>query len=187
LSRRVGVSGPQVHRYESGTTRIATSRLMAIAEVLGVSVETLTGTMPKELHAVRRAVADDDRASRMTRRIGQRSPTELDSAVGQRIRRRRIALGISLQELSQRVGVSGPQVHRYENGTTRIAASRLIAIAEVLGVSVQTLTGAMIEEPPSRLQETERLLSAFCAIDCPEQRHALLELARCMAIADFRE
>ncbi|MGK7871086.1 helix-turn-helix domain-containing protein [Falsiroseomonas sp. E2-1-a20] len=39
----VGVTGAQFHRYETGATRIATSRLLGIATALGVRPETLMG------------------------------------------------------------------------------------------------------------------------------------------------
>jgi transcriptional regulator with XRE-family HTH domain len=40
----VGVTGAQFHRYETGATRIATSRLLGIATALGVRPEVLMGT-----------------------------------------------------------------------------------------------------------------------------------------------
>jgi transcriptional regulator with XRE-family HTH domain len=40
----VGVTGAQFHRYETGATRIATSRLLGIATALGVRPELLMGT-----------------------------------------------------------------------------------------------------------------------------------------------
>jgi transcriptional regulator with XRE-family HTH domain len=40
----VGVTGAQFHRYETGATRIATSRLLGIATALGVRPEMLMGT-----------------------------------------------------------------------------------------------------------------------------------------------
>ncbi|MGK7861142.1 helix-turn-helix domain-containing protein [Falsiroseomonas sp. E2-1-a4] len=40
----VGVTGAQFHRYETGATRIATSRLLGIAAALGVRAEALVGT-----------------------------------------------------------------------------------------------------------------------------------------------
>jgi transcriptional regulator with XRE-family HTH domain len=39
----VGVTGAQFHRYETGATRIATSRLLGIATALGVRPEALVG------------------------------------------------------------------------------------------------------------------------------------------------
>lgn len=63
-----------------------------------------------------------------------RSPNALDAAVGGRIAQRRSALGLSQSTLAQRLGVSAQQVQKYEAGSNRISASRLCAIAGVLGV-----------------------------------------------------
>lgn len=111
-----------------------------------------------------------------------RSPTALDRAVGRRIRERRVALGMPLQLLSRRIGVSGPQLQRYEMGHTRIAAGRLIAIADALDISVETLAGSPPQERPQAAEDAELLLSAFRAIICPARRRALVALARSMAM-----
>lgn len=60
----------------------------------------------------------------------------VDSLVGQRIRARRMALGISQAELGREIGVRFQQVQKYESGTNRVSASRLWAIAGVLDVHV---------------------------------------------------
>ena len=49
----------------------------------------------------------------------------VDQFVGERIRARRINLGLSLQQLAETIGVTYQQAHKYEKGTNRIAASRL--------------------------------------------------------------
>jgi transcriptional regulator with XRE-family HTH domain len=41
VAARIGVTGAQFHRYETGTTRITTSRLIAIAEALNMRPDTL--------------------------------------------------------------------------------------------------------------------------------------------------
>ncbi|WP_205082793.1 helix-turn-helix domain-containing protein [Paracraurococcus ruber] len=122
-----------------------------------------------------------------TRATTKRSPTDADSAVGQRIRDRRLAMGMPLSELSARIGVSNPQMHRYECGLTRVAASRLIAIAAALGVSVDMLTSNTAEAGrlgPAEEAEVGLLLKAFSNIGQPEQRSALIALARSMAEAE---
>ncbi|WP_270935708.1 helix-turn-helix domain-containing protein [Falsiroseomonas oryzae] len=111
----------------------------------------------------------------------------MDAAVGRRIRDHRIAAGMALGELSSRVGVSQPQLYRYEAGLTRVAASRLIMIAEVLGISVEALTGsgASAGQPrPTGSAEIDVLLRAFNNIGQPERRMALIALARSMADTD---
>lgn len=59
-----------------------------------------------------------------------------DFHVGQRIRFRRLSLGLSQAKLGERLGVSFQQVQKYERGGSRVSASMLYEIAGVLGASV---------------------------------------------------
>lgn len=60
----------------------------------------------------------------------------MDAYVGERISARRTALGLSQSALGQRLGVSFQQVQKYENGSNRVSATRLHAIATLLGTSI---------------------------------------------------
>jgi transcriptional regulator with XRE-family HTH domain len=64
----------------------------------------------------------------------KRSPNPVDKHVGNRVRMRRLMLGISQQNLGGALGVSFQQVQKYENGANRIGASRLQRISEILKV-----------------------------------------------------
>ena len=57
---------------------------------------------------------------------------EMDANVGIRIRKRRLELGLTQQELAAKLGLSYQQVQKYETGANRISAGRLWAIAKVL-------------------------------------------------------
>jgi len=70
-----------------------------------------------------------------------KSPEHIDIEVGQRIRIYRKAKGLSQTTLADQLGVTFQQVQKYENGTNRIGAGRLMRIAQVLGVRVTTLLG----------------------------------------------
>ena len=59
-------------------------------------------------------------------------PHRLDVAIGQRIRERRRAVGMSQQTLAELVGVTFQQVQKYERGANRISFSRLIEVADAL-------------------------------------------------------
>jgi transcriptional regulator with XRE-family HTH domain len=61
------------------------------------------------------------------------NPTDL--GVGARVRSRRIALGVSPEKLACELGVSSQQIIAWEAGVTRIGASWLSKVAEVLNVS----------------------------------------------------
>jgi transcriptional regulator with XRE-family HTH domain len=121
---------------------------------------------------------------RGARAVNKRAPTHTDALVKRRIRDYRLAVGMPLSELSNRVGVSQPQLYRYESGLTRVAASRLIAIADALGVSVEALASAgevSAKRRDSGGAEVDLLLRAFSNIGQPERRSALIALARSMA------
>lgn len=60
----------------------------------------------------------------------------IDSHVGGRIRLRRNMIGMSQERLGDNLGITFQQVQKYEKGTNRVGASRLQAIAGILGVPV---------------------------------------------------
>jgi transcriptional regulator with XRE-family HTH domain len=64
----------------------------------------------------------------------KRSPNPVDKHVGNRVRVRRLMLGISQQKLGGAIGVAFQQVQKYETGANRIGASRLQRISEILEV-----------------------------------------------------
>ena len=61
----------------------------------------------------------------------------MDVHVGGRVRMRRMLLGMSQEQLGEQLGLTFPQVQKYEKGVNRIGASRLFEMAKVLGVPVQ--------------------------------------------------
>ncbi len=65
--------------------------------------------------------------------VGEFGPRPVDVHVGGRVRARRTLIGMSQGELGKHVGLPPQQIHRYENGMNRIAASRLWVISLVLG------------------------------------------------------
>lgn len=58
--------------------------------------------------------------------------TPTDIHVGQRVRMRRMMLGISQEKLADKLGITFQQVQKYEKGTNRIGAGRLQQVAEFL-------------------------------------------------------
>jgi transcriptional regulator with XRE-family HTH domain len=63
-------------------------------------------------------------------------PDLVDKHVGSRVRMRRLMLGMSQEELGDKLGISFQQVQKYEKGTNRISASRLHEMSEILQVPV---------------------------------------------------
>jgi transcriptional regulator with XRE-family HTH domain len=66
----------------------------------------------------------------------KKKPNPIDTHVGSRIRLRRNMLGMSQEKLGENLGITFQQIQKYEKGTNRVGASRLQAIASILGVPV---------------------------------------------------
>jgi transcriptional regulator with XRE-family HTH domain len=60
----------------------------------------------------------------------------VDAHVGKRIRHRRWMVGMTQQQLAEKVGIKFQQIQKYETGMNRVSASRLWEIAEALGVGI---------------------------------------------------
>ena len=58
----------------------------------------------------------------------------IDVHVGQKLKARRILLGISQEKLADRCGVTFQQVQKYETGANRTSASMLFTLASILEV-----------------------------------------------------
>jgi transcriptional regulator with XRE-family HTH domain len=123
-----------------------------------------------------------------TSSVRVRAPMPSDSALGRKVRELRRSRGMTQKELASAVGVTGAQLHRYETGATRVAASRMIAIAEALGVRPDVLLGSATPEAPapapseaSTGDDLLELIQLFSAIGDPKNRNAVLAIARMMA------
>jgi len=134
-------------------------------------------------------LANGDRvASLAEHHLGVRAPTPSDSVIGRKIRELRRARIITQKELANMVGVTGAQLHRYETGTTRVAASRLIAIADALGVQADVLIGCLTAQTPQPAQmhlpdgnDIVELIHAFGNITEEKNRAALITVAKMLA------
>jgi transcriptional regulator with XRE-family HTH domain len=124
----------------------------------------------------------------------QRAANAIDRRLGERVRSRRLALGISQERLAELLGITFQQVQKYEKGANRIAASRLYEIAAALDMSVadffESVGGpsgsagarhlsALLHAPsPPEAKEVVRL---FASIKSHKVRRRLLELLRSLA------
>jgi transcriptional regulator with XRE-family HTH domain len=61
----------------------------------------------------------------------------VDHFVGGRIRSRRLLIGMSQEKLAAALGLTFQQIQKYEKGTNRIGAGRLLQIARILGVTTE--------------------------------------------------
>ncbi|MFN3263243.1 MAG: helix-turn-helix domain-containing protein [Pikeienuella sp.] len=122
----------------------------------------------------------------------------VDVHVGMRARHRRWMVGMTQQQLGEKVGIKFQQIQKYETGMNRISASRLWDIAAALDVPIsfffEGLEGAeaLTEEAEASRRgaqgdlladkEALELVRSYYAI--PEaQRRRLFELARVLSDA----
>lgn len=61
---------------------------------------------------------------------------KIDTYIGMKIHELRISMGLSRQQLAEKIGVTHQQLQKYEKGTNRISAGRLAAIAKALNKPV---------------------------------------------------
>lgn len=97
-----------------------------------------------------------------------KSANPIDKNVGQRLRKRRIELGMSQQALGEILGLSFQQVQKYESGANRIAASRLYNICLSLEVEVGYFFEGLGEEYSSSelsAEQENRLMTGREALE----------------------
>ena len=116
----------------------------------------------------------------------------VDVHVGKRIRHRRWLVGMTQQQLAEKVGIKFQQIQKYETGTNRVSASRLWDIADALDVDVSFFFAGIEEDGgegdvaqifPSDLiadKEALDLVRSYYAIPEQQRKH-LFELARCLS------
>ena len=78
---------------------------------------------------------------------------EIDLHLGRRLRRRRRLLGLTQQQLGERVGVRFQQIQKYECGANRLSAARLWELAEALETPVTYFYDGLTMERPARPAE----------------------------------
>ena len=126
----------------------------------------------------------------------KKSPTPVDHHIGMRVRNRRLALGMSQEALGDALGLTFQQVQKYEKGANRIGASRLLQIAQVLGVGIEFFfegldTAGKRLSPEKRsmseflaITDSERLVRSFVRLRDREARRRVTDLVEWLADAD---
>lgn len=104
----------------------------------------------------------------------------IDKAVGLRIRTYRKALGMSQTELADLIGVRFQQVQKYENGSNRVAASRLWQIADALGVSVVALFED-VRQSRGEAADVAELLDLYNRLPSAQRAQALFHMRALLA------
>lgn len=114
----------------------------------------------------------------------------VDAHVGKRIRHRRWMVGMTQQQLADKVGIKFQQIQKYETGMNRVSASRLWDIADALGVQIAFFFEGLAEGVEAHSGEGDmmadkealELVRSYYSI--PEaQRRRLFDLARVLSAA----
>jgi transcriptional regulator with XRE-family HTH domain len=122
----------------------------------------------------------------------QKKTGEADARIGMRLRAFRMLRGFSQEKLADLLGVTFQQVQKYEKGTNRISASRLLQACEALDVSLDQVTGSFLEarpgdtslEPLLNAPDAIHLLNAYCQLNSVVSRKALVDLAHALVLAE---
>jgi transcriptional regulator with XRE-family HTH domain len=129
-----------------------------------------------------------------------KTPNPIDCHVGARVRMRRMMIEMSQEKLGNQLGLTFQQVQKYEKGTNRIGASRLLHIATILQAPISfffegapTIAGtrAPLQIAPSPSFLTDFLASAdglsfataFRTIPDPALRRQLVKTIEAVALS----
>ena len=124
--------------------------------------------------------------------------TNIDVHVAERIRRHRLLVGVSMEEMAVKLGVSYQQYAKYERAVDRISARTLYVIAACLGVPVQYFydglrhdgtsdpTSIPFQEMLASFDARERrliseLTNAYWRIRSPSARRGIINMMQAIA------
>lgn len=117
----------------------------------------------------------------------QKKKLKTSREIGEKIKKRRMELGISQEALAEILGVTYQQVQRYENGTNRLNVENIQLIAGALSVPISYFfeddkTFIVAERPPHYLPTDEnKLLKYFRKIKENSSKNVVLQIARLAA------
>ncbi|MCE2992162.1 MAG: helix-turn-helix domain-containing protein [Candidatus Jidaibacter sp.] len=132
--------------------------------------------------------------------MSTRKVNEIDLEVSKKLKKRRLELGFTQEQLANSIGVTFQQIQKYERGANRISSSNLFALAKILQTDIthffsnevdpgycfsgtgpmclaetQTPYGTLDEEEKKKVQE---LISHFTKIKDSKLKESILELAK---------
>jgi transcriptional regulator with XRE-family HTH domain len=118
-----------------------------------------------------------------------RGVQEADKIVGERIKARRNELGVSQQDLGEKLGVSFQQVQKYEKGVNRVTTGRLIQLcralqcdltdlADIGGIKPAKITAASTF---AATREGVAIIDAMSRIEDLDVRRQIISLAERLA------
>jgi transcriptional regulator with XRE-family HTH domain len=128
--------------------------------------------------------------------VPKKQANPVDAQVGNRVRLRRMLIGMSQEKLGDFLGLTFQQIQKYEKGVNRIGAGRLFNIARVLGVPITYFYEDTSDDAASGFAEASatppaieflaspeglQLSLAFMRIKEPKVRKRVIELVKSLA------
>jgi transcriptional regulator with XRE-family HTH domain len=129
--------------------------------------------------------------------LPKKQANPIDGQVGNRLRLRRMMIGMSQERLGEMLGLTFQQVQKYEKGVNRIGAGRLFEIARILGVPIQyfyeSVTEQLAAAPGFGERDSQPVLEfvssgdglqlslAYMRIKDPKVRKRVLDLVKSLA------
>ena len=115
---------------------------------------------------------------------------EIDRRIGQRIRERRVVLGLNQTKLADGLGISFQQFQKYERGLSRMGVGMLYGCAQLLDVPpeyfFEGLEGSDSGTPDeTRSDEAMKLTRAYYSIGDPTERKRIWRLVQALARSDI--
>jgi transcriptional regulator with XRE-family HTH domain len=124
----------------------------------------------------------------------ERAANAVDRKLGQRVRTRRLEIGMSQERLAELLGVTFQQVQKYEKGINRIAASRLFDISSALDIPVSRFFEGLTARGAAGVAESSKdyiddalatpegaqLMALFASIKSVKVRRRVIELVRAL-------
>jgi transcriptional regulator with XRE-family HTH domain len=124
----------------------------------------------------------------------ERAANAIDRKLGQRVRSRRLEIGMSQERLAELLGVTFQQVQKYEKGVNRIAASRLHDISSALDMPVARFFEGLTGRVASGVSESSKdyiddalatpegmqLMALFASIKSQKVRRRVVELVKAL-------
>lgn len=112
-------------------------------------------------------------------------PNPIDVHVGNLVRELRIRRGLTQQDLAEALGVSFQQLQKYERGSNRMGASRLVQVAAALQCSIKDLfmgiEGGEITGDAPLERDAAKVARDFACLPDPKTREVFGDLIRQMA------
>lgn len=84
----------------------------------------------------------------MTKPLTKEQLNNIDKTIGSQLRARRHVLKMSQDDLARSAGITFQQVQKYEHGTNRISASRMVQFGQILDVPPSYFFGELAKGDP---------------------------------------